>query len=167
MDKFVDRVRRAPPRACSPHAWKASSFSRWWGSAQSRCNIPSLLQPAADALIQCTQLERYPDKISWSAETREVSMNGRRLPGSIIDNIIAHAVRSLKCNRPDYETNCGQMLAELNVPVNYIRNTYYKEQYAQLQNENQDLSRTDSPSSGTPIGRRRNLYQPLHFLPMT
>ena len=84
-------------------------------------SFPKTLQSQANNLL--TILKSKPEKISWDPDTSEVTIQGRKLNGSNIVDLVGDIMRKRKVRPPEYANEFLHALAKLNVPEELIRNT--------------------------------------------
>jgi hypothetical protein len=75
---------------------------------------------------------RHSNLISWDSKGR-VSIKGAEIPGSSITDLISDVVRDRKSTNPEGWSPFSDILAELNVPQEYIANTRRREFIMQKQ----------------------------------
>ena len=109
--------------------------------------IPPKFQKNADQIA--LSLESHPGTISWDGDTREVTIEGRHLPGSNIDSLIGHVVRSRKSDSPDYGDDFWRALASINLPEELVKNKYQFTNY-QLLRQLRTKPTPQLPSFNTP-----------------
>jgi hypothetical protein len=119
--------------------------------------IPRTLRPPADALMG--ELEKYPEKIAWDRNSREVTINGRLLRGSNIVDLVGNVIRSRKNEKvPLHANEFLQTLAQLNVPEEFIKNKHQINKFRSLKGgspqKNLYLSNDDEPA---PQRRKKSL----------
>ena len=84
-------------------------------------SFPKTFQTPANHLL--TTLKNNPGVISWNADTNEVTIDGRKLPGSNIIDLIGDVLRNRKSsNPPEHSDAFLRALAKLNVPEELVKN---------------------------------------------
>ena len=85
--------------------------------------IPKSYQRSAKALIN--ELKNYPDQISWNEKTNEIVVNGERLSGSNLLDLVGDVVRPRKKTQyysPLHSNKFLKLLTELNVAEEFVKN---------------------------------------------
>jgi hypothetical protein len=84
-------------------------------------SFPKTLQSQANNLLDI--LETKPGQISWDSDTNEVSIDGKKLMGSNIVDLVGDVIRKRKTPPPQYFNQFLHALAKMNLPEQFIRNT--------------------------------------------
>ena len=86
---------------------------------QTFSSLPKTFQQPANILL--TELEKYPNRVQWT--NNELTVDGKRLVGSNLVDLVGDVLRNRKtASSPPYVDNFLQLLADLNVPEEFIRN---------------------------------------------
>ena len=117
---YADKVAGGqPPRPPPPqpvHATIPSTTNRGVFSS----SFPKTLQSQANNLLDI--LESKPGKISWDS-SNEVSIDGKKLIGSNIVDLVGDVIRKRKTPPPEYSNHFLHALSKMNLPEQFIRNT--------------------------------------------
>ena len=83
--------------------------------------MPKTFQQPANILL--SELQKHPERIQW--DNNELTIDGKRMVGSNLVDLVGDVLRNRKTvSAPMYSDDFLQLLADMNVPEELIRNKY-------------------------------------------
>ena len=82
-------------------------------------SLPKTFQGPAHVLMK--ELENFPNIINWDTN-KEVTIEGQKLKGSNIIDLIGDVLRNRKTLPPVHSSTFLKMMADLNIPEEFIKN---------------------------------------------
>ena len=82
-------------------------------------SLPKTFQEHAHVLMK--ELENFPDIINWDTN-KEVTIQGQKLKGSNIIDLIGDVLRNRKTLPPIHSSTFLKTMADLNIPEEFIKN---------------------------------------------
>ena len=80
-----------------------------------------------------TELEKYQQRVQWDDNTNELTIDGKRMVGSNLVDLVGDILRNRKTvSPPMYSDAFLQLLADVNVPEEFIRNKSRLAQFRSL-----------------------------------
>ena len=94
-------------------------------------SLPKTFQQPANILLK--ELEKFPERVQWDNNTNELTIDGKRMVGSNIIDLVGDVMRNRKTvSPPMYSDAFLQLLADVNVPEEFIRNKSRLTQFRSL-----------------------------------
>ena len=94
-------------------------------------SLPKTFQQPASFLLK--ELEKFPQRVQWDNNTNELTIDGKRMVGSNLIDLVGDVLRNRKSVSPPMYSNAFlQLLADLNVPEDFIRNKSRLSQFRSL-----------------------------------
>ena len=94
-------------------------------------SLPKTFQQPANILLK--ELEKFPERVQWDNNTNELTIDGKRMVGSNIIDLVGDVMRNRKTVSPlMYSDAFLQLLADVNVPEEFIRNKSRLTQFRSL-----------------------------------
>ena len=84
-------------------------------------SLPKTFQQPANILL--SELQKHPDRVQWN--NNELTIDGKRMVGSNLVDLVGDVLRNRKTvSAPMYSDDFLQLLVDMNVPEELIRNKY-------------------------------------------
>mgnify|MGYP002808578430 FL=1 len=84
-------------------------------------SLPKTFQQPANILL--SELQKHPERVQW--DNNELTIDGKRMVGSNLVDLVGDVLRNRKTvSAPMYSDDFLQLLADMNVPEELIRNKY-------------------------------------------
>ena len=104
-------------------------------SHQTFRSLPKTFQQPASILL--SELEKFPQRVQWDDTTNELIINGKRMVGSNLVDLVGDVLRNRKTVSPPMHSDAFlQLLADVNVPEEFIRNKSRLAQFRSLKGFN-------------------------------
>ena len=108
-------------------------------SHQTFHSLPKSFQQPASILL--TELAKFPQRVQWDDTTNELTIDGKRMVGSNLVDLVGDVLRNRKtASPPMYSDAFLQLLADVNVPEEFIRNKSRLAQFRSLKGFNNNTS---------------------------
>ena len=101
-------------------------------------SLPKTFQQPANILL--TELEKFPHRVRWDNITNELTIDGKHMAGSNLIDLVGDVLRNRKSvSPPMYSDAFLQLLVDLNVPEDFIRNKNRLAQFRSLKTFNEPI----------------------------
>lgn len=105
----------------APTITQPTIASKTKSSHQTFHSLPKSFQQPASILL--TELAEFPQRVQWDDTTNELTIDGKRMVGSNLVDLVGDVLRNRKtASPPMYSDAFLQLLADVNVPEEFIRN---------------------------------------------